>query len=245
MSATTQISMWHRLTRGQDLRWIFRHRGLRGTVKWLRRAGPYHLWLHCTPAGRREWNFDRIHGVDTEGMVPRWKLGDVGPNLNHAVQYLPSKPKKFHALIDSLPINYPDFTFIDIGSGKGRTLLLAQRYGFRNSIGVEFSAELCETARRNLEICHCPAEILCMDATQYEFPDRPLVIYMCNPFDASLMRAMVNGLERSLARSPRPVFVVYWNAIHPEPFLESPLFFPVDSKPDEFSIFSTRIPRPR
>jgi 16S rRNA G966 N2-methylase RsmD len=237
-------TMWRRLTRGQDLLWIFRNRGVLGTARWLRRAGPYYLWLHFTPAGRREWNFDRIHGVDTEGMVPRWKMGDVGPNLLHAVQYLPSKPKKFYSLLDSLPIDFKDFTFIDIGSGKGRTLLLAQRYGFRSIVGVEFVPELCETARKNLETCHCHAEVLCMDATKYEFPDGPLVIYMCNPFDAQLMRQMVRNMERSLAHSPRPVWIVYWNAFQSEAFLESPYFSLVDSKPHEFSIFSTRFLSP-
>lgn len=239
MAPTVETSPWHRLTRGQDLLWILRNRGFLGTARWLRRVVPYHLWLHFTPAGRREWNFDRIHGVDTEGMVPRWKMGDVGPNLLHAVQYLPSKPKKFYALLDSLPIDFPDFTFIDIGSGKGRTLLLAQRYGFRRTIGVEFVPELCETARKNLEICRCPAEILCMDATQYDFPDGPLVIYMCNPFDAEPMRAMVKNLEHSLDRSPRPICVVYWNALQAEVFLESPFFSLVDFRSDEFAIFKS------
>ena len=216
-----------------------------GTTRWLRRAIPYHLWLHFTPSGRREWNFDRIHGVDTEGMVPRWEMGDVGPNLLHAVQYLPSKPKKFYALLDSLPINFVDFTFVDIGSGKGRTLLLAQRYHFHKTIGVEFVPELCETARKNLEICRCLAEIPCMDATQFDFPEGPLVVYMCNPFSAQPMRAMVKNLEHSLALSPRPVWVVYWNAIQSEAFLESPSFSLVDSRSDEYAIFKSHYSKSR
>lgn len=173
-------------------------------------------------------------------MVPRWEMGDVGPNLHHAVQYLPTKPKKFDALIRSLQLNYPDFTFIDIGSGKGRTLLLAQKYHFRELIGVEFVPRLCEIAGKNLEICHCPGEILCMDATQFAFPDGPLLIYMCNPFHTKPMREMVSNLESALARSPRPVYLVYWNAFYPEALNESSLLSRLAFRRDNFAIFSFR-----
>lgn len=234
-------SVWQRLTRGQDLLWILKHHGFLGTARWLRRSVPYYLWLYFTSAGWRERNFDQIHGVQTEGLVPRWELGDLGPNLRFAVQYLPTKPKTFYRLLDSLAINYSEFTFIDIGAGKGRVLLMASRYHFDKIVGVEFAPKLCEIARRNLEICHCPAEVLCMDATQYLFPDDPLVIYMCNPFGIEPMRQVAQSLEQSLAAKPRAVYVVYWNALHPQAFAESPHFARVAFRREEFAIFrSTR-----
>lgn len=218
-------------TCGQDVIWIVRHHGLIGTLRRLKRSLPYHLWLHLTLAGRRERDFDRIHGIDTEGIVPRWKFGNVGPNLFHAVQYAPTKPYKFYELIDSLPIDYSQFTFIDIGSGKGRALLLAQKYRFRYIIGVEFSSILCEIARRNLNSI---AEIICTDATQYIFPLEPLVIYMCNPFDAELMKQIVENLKLSLLECPRPIYIVYWNAVHLNAFSS---FEFVSGRDNEFAIF--------
>lgn len=232
-------SIWARVTHGRDPFWTLRNHGLPGTLRWLRRSAPYYLWLYCTPSGMHERRFDELHGVETEGMVPRWEMGDVGPNLRFAVQYLPTKPKKFNALLDSLHVNYTDFTFIDIGSGKGRTLLLAQKYHFRKLIGVEFVPKLCEIARKNLEICHCTGEIVCMDATQFAFPDDPLLIYMCNPFHAKPMHEMVSHLEQSLVQCLRPVYVVYWNAFHPEPFIESPFFRRMACRRDEFAVFKS------
>ena len=234
---TTGQNAWRRLTRDQDLFWILRHHGFLGTVRWLRRSAPYYLWLHFTPAGRRERDFDKIHGVETDGMVPRWEMGDVGPNLRFAVQYLPTRPKAFHRLVGSLPINHSEFTFIDIGAGKGRVLLMASRYNFRKMIGVEFSSKLCEIARKNFKICGCPVEIVCMDATQYAFPDDPLVLYMCNPFSLEPMQKLAQNLEQSLGAKPRPIYVVYWNALHPQPFVESSYFLQVAFKREEFAIF--------
>lgn len=145
-------------------------------------------------------------------------MGDVGPNREHAVQYVPTKPSKFRKLLDSLPIDCSRFTFIDIGSGKGRTLLLASEYGFLRIMGVEFVPSLCEIAERNMGICGCQAEILCMDATKFDFPAGPLVIYMCNPFDSEIMRIVARNLKRSLECCPREAYLIYWNSRWPDAF---------------------------
>jgi hypothetical protein len=233
-------SAWRRLTRGYDLFWILKNHGVVGTARWLQRSVPYYLWLHLTPSGRRERDFDRIHGVQTEGIVQREQMGDVGPNLRFAVQYSPTKPKTFHCLLNSIAISYPEFTFIDIGAGKGRVILMASRYPFHKIVGVEFVPKLCEIARKNFEVCRCQAEMHCMDATQYIFPDDPLVIYMFNPFSIDPMRKLAGNLERSLAANPRPVYVVYWNALHSQVFTESPYFTQVASRRDEFVIFRSK-----
>lgn len=237
---TSTRSVWRQLTRDQDLLWIVRHHGVLGTARWLRRSAPYYLWLHLTPAGRRESAFDRIYGVETDGMVPRWEMGDLGPNLQYAVQYLPSRPRAFRRQIDSLPIDYSDFTFIDIGAGKGRVLLMASQYSFRRIVGVEFSPKLCEIARRNLKGCDCCAEVHCVDATQYAFPAEPLVVYMCNPFGVEPMAKVAQSLERSLAAKPRLVYVVYWNAFHPEPFARSDYFVQIAFRRNQSAVFRSR-----
>jgi predicted RNA methylase len=203
----------------------------------LRRSVPYYLWFHLTAAGRRERDFDQIHGVQTEGVMWPGEMGDVGSNLRFAVGYSPTKPSMFYRLLDSLPINHSEFTFIDIGAGKGRVLLMASRYPFRRIVGVEFVPKLCEIARKNSEICRRPTEIHCMDATHYVFPDDPLVVYMFNPFGIEPMRKLAQNLEQSLAARPRPVYLVYWNPSHPRAFSGSPYFAQVVYRRDEFAIF--------
>ena len=56
----------------------------------------------------------------------------------------------FEDMTACLPPDLSSFSFIDIGSGKGRALILAGRLGFREAIGVEFSSNLHRIAEKNL-----------------------------------------------------------------------------------------------
>ena len=116
------------------------------------------------------------------------------------------------------PLNFRDFTFIDLGSGKGRTLLMASDYPFRRIIGVELLPSLHEIAQENLrkyksESQKCFAEAICADATAFSFPAEALVIFLFNPFPESGMRRVVANLRESLQKHPRPVFVLYHNPL--------------------------------
>src|SRR3974377_600359 len=121
-------------------------------------------------------------------------------------------------------IDFCQFTFIDLGSGKGRTLLMASDYPFRRIVGVELLPSLNEIAQQNLEKYHsesqrcCAIESICADATAFGLPAEPLVIYLFNPFPESGLRRTVANLEKSLTQHPRPIYVVYHN-----PQLESVL----------------------
>src|SRR5437868_798915 len=64
--------------------------------------------------------------------------------------YQPTDPAFFHEMICRLPAKFRDFTFIDLGSGKGRTLLMASDYCFRRIIGVEHLPTLHSIAQENV-----------------------------------------------------------------------------------------------
>ena len=106
-----------------------------------------------------------------------------------------------------------DYTFIDIGCGKGRTLILALDYGFRNVVGVEFAAELVAIARANLASrgldTNANVTVLQEDATQYEFPGGPLVVYLYNPFGPEVFRKVLDNLLRSLDATSDDCVIVY------------------------------------
>ena len=90
-------------------------------------------------------------------------------------------------MMQSLPIDYTQFTFIDLGSGKGRTLLIASDYPFRRIIGVELLGELHRIAQENIRTYQSPTrkcfalEIIRGDAREFTFPAEPSVIYLFNP----------------------------------------------------------------
>jgi SAM-dependent methyltransferase len=122
-------------------------------------------------------------------------------------------------LIQRLAIPYEDYTFIDFGCGKGRTLLLASHFPFRRIIGVEFSKELTAIAERNLRTYQSP-ERQCQDLSAvwadvaaYEMPDGPLVVYSYNSFDGVILKRALENIARSFEAQPRELLFVYANPI--------------------------------
>src|SRR5581483_595353 len=143
-----------------------------------------------------------------------------------SVGYGASRPARFRKLVAPLPVAAESLLFVDLGCGKGKTLLLAAATGFPRFLGVELSSELAAVARRNLAVCGIDAEIVEEDATNFDFPDDPLFVYLFHPFGEKTFRAVLDALERSLARTPRLVFLGYENAVHRE-LLESSGFLAV------------------
>jgi SAM-dependent methyltransferase len=162
-------------------------------------------------AGQR---FDADHGVATEALI---FLGDldpeaIGPNLEHATHYEPTPVSEFETLIAHVPFAVESATFVDIGSGMGRVVLLAARLPFRQVIGLEISRALHEVARDNLArvdasgfVCR-DVRLVCGDAAAFRFPRGPLVAYLYNPFDASVLATV---LERLTAPPSRSLAIVY------------------------------------
>jgi tRNA1(Val) A37 N6-methylase TrmN6 len=123
-------------------------------------------------------------------------------------------------MLRDLPVtDVSNYTFIDIGSGKGRMLLLAAELPFRRIIGVEFASDLDALARRNVKT-YRNAKQACFqiepvhtDATQFEFPPEPLLIYLFYPFKQSVMEPVMQNLNRSLAEHPRDLILLYRNPV--------------------------------
>jgi hypothetical protein len=171
-----------------------------------------------TPARRRsrygDMEYDWEQRVNTTAGSVDWRTRLLG--AFHS-PYQPTDPALFREMMAALPIDFREFTFIDIGSGKGRALLLASEHPFRRIIGIELIAELHRAARENIAAYksatqQCPEiRAVCADACAFEPPDEPLVLYLFNPLPEVSLREVIGRLEKSLTRSPRPVWVVYHN----------------------------------
>jgi len=173
-----------------------------------------------TPASRRQrygdMDYDWDFRVDTTSGTVGWRERLLG--TFHSA-YQPTEPFLFHEMVQSLGIEYSDFTFIDLGSGKGRTLLMASEYPFRRIVGVELLPALHRVAVENLQKFRSPAqrcfalESRCEDARQFQFPPEPLVLYLFNPLPEAGLVPVVQNLESSLCERPRPIRVVYLNPL--------------------------------
>jgi len=179
-----------------------------------------------TPERRRsrfgDADYDWDYRVNTTSGAVGWRDRLIG--MFHSA-YQPTEPAAFHEMVGALPgihsatINFRDFTFVDLGSGKGRTLLMAADYPFGRIVGVELLASLHQIAQQNLRDYKSASqkcfaiETICADATTFVFPEDPLVVYLFNPFPESGMRQVIANLERSLRAHPRAVYVLYYNPL--------------------------------
>lgn len=200
-----------------------------------------------TPARRRQRygdaDYDWDHHVNTTSGAISWRDRLLG--VFHS-PYQPTEPVLFHEMLEALRqqchLDFRECTFIDLGSGKGRTLLLASDYPFRRIVGVELLPALHQIAQENLEKYKnesqkCFAiESICADATAFPFPAEPTVLYLFNPFPESGLQRTLANLEQSLRQNPRPVYVLYHNPLLEHVLSESAAFTKVGGT-HQYSIY--------
>ena len=166
-------------------------------------------------------DYDWEQRVNTTGATLSWRTRLLGL-LNSPYQPIP--PEQFREMISALSThlatesNFGQFTFIDIGAGKGRALLLASEFGFRRIIGIELLPELVEVAHENVAELErrgvrSKIELNCGDAIDFVFPAEACVVFLFNPLPESSFRTLLENLETSLREQPRPMYVVYANPV--------------------------------
>jgi SAM-dependent methyltransferase len=181
------------------------------------------LWAFVrdsTPEHRRrrygDMEYDWEHRVNTTSGTVGGRARLLG--LLHS-SYQPTDPALFREMMASLPIEFDQFTFVDLGSGKGRTLLMASEYPFRKIVGVEVIAELHHAAEENIRVYRSPTqrcrqiESVLADARKFELPEEPLVLYLFNPLPERAFSEVLQRLAKSLTGAPRPAWVVYHNPL--------------------------------
>ena len=92
-------------------------------------------------------DYDWDYRVDTTSANVGWRARLIG-FFNSA--YQPIEAEIFREMMNRLAIDFSRLTFIDIGSGKGRALLLASEYPFRRIIGIELLPDLNRIAQENI-----------------------------------------------------------------------------------------------
>jgi tRNA G46 methylase TrmB len=191
--------------------------------------------------------FDRKHGVDTSGWVG---LNDLGvADTSEAGEYKGTPPRTFASILKLIPVKYSDFTFIDVGSGKGAVLLYAAGFPFKRVIGIEFAPGLHATATRNIEhflsrekSVQCrDVKSVCMDATSYQIPAEPILFYFANPFKGKLLETMLANIANSLKESPREIVLVYYHPQSRHALYDQVAFLSRTHRLPQYSIYRNRV----
>lgn len=160
--------------------------------------------------------FDLKNGTDTSGIEPLWKFSISSPNAKFGGRYHASEEWELTGALNLLHEDFKYFTFVDLGCGKGRSLLIAARMGFRKVIGAEFAPELAAIARRNIQIARTTnVSIVDADAAEFALPEGNLVVFLFNPFSSAVVQRVAVNLAR-----PRfgKLYAVYSNPVCAEAF---------------------------
>jgi len=173
--------------------------------------------LELLPSRRKarfgDLDYDWEHSIDTT----RSKVG-FGTQFLAGVTarpYFATEPWLFEQIMQAIPEDFSQFTFVDLGSGKGRILLMASDYPFQRIVGVEFMLDLHRVAQKNItsysnDRQRCTQiEAVCMDAREFQFSEAPLVVYLFNPFSEPTFARVLENLRQSIEPSPRDVYIAY------------------------------------
>ncbi len=132
--------------------------------------------------------------------------------------YRPLSESVFRASLAALQVDVSKYTFVDIGSGKGKVLFMAAEHGFERIVGIEYAAGLHATAVRNIASYRSKRqkykaiEAVHADALSYKLPEGPLVLFTFNALSRETMRHLLEKFDRDAVADPkRPINLIYTN----------------------------------
>ena len=164
-------------------------------------------------------SIENTESIRAESFIPKRSISATWKK--NSKEYEPTPVRRHQAYSQvardrSFPIH-----FVDYGSGKGRVLLPASEYPYRNVIGVEFSPALHLIAENNIEIRRRRGRIkcrtvqsICMDATEFDLPQEPLVLFFFTPFEPPVADRVIGAINADFRKNPRPIQIsqVLWCA---------------------------------
>lgn len=186
---------------------------------------------------RRE-GFDAKHGTDTTGLVQIVELPGFVGRFDDIPGYGTLPASMITDILRAVDVDHAQYVFVDLGSGKGRVVLLAGESPYKRVVGVEIAGPLHEIAQRNLERYRGErragaVELVCSDVLEWELPPDPLVFYIGNALSPRVLRDFLARVEASLRAHPRDVYFMYAHPQEEAVLAEQGFLHEVARKPGE------------
>lgn len=163
--------------------------------------------------------FDVYHKIDTYTRIYNKDFKAELQNIESGNAYMPSwtsEIKRSFAFMFSIVNDIGEYTFIDIGCGKGKValvwhLLLRKNKTDQTVFGIDYYEPLVKIAKKNhKKLFGDKGRFICADATDvnYEnFGDR-LIVYLFNPFDEAILRKVLSKITN------KEIYIIYNNPVH-------------------------------
>lgn len=105
-------------------------------------------------------------------------------------------------------------SIIDLGSGKGRVMMAAPHFGFKNITGIDFAKELCEQAIVNMkekekQFPQIKWKVINENVENYNIKAEDSVFFMFNPFRRVVLKEFLKKLDASCNDFPRTIYFLY------------------------------------
>ncbi len=112
------------------------------------------------------------------------------------------------------------YSFMDIGCGKGRVLVVSEYFGFKKIGGIDLDKDLIDIASKNIAARkHAKTatefHVYCANALEMNYPNEPTVYFLFNPFNKEVMDGVLKKI--CTQNSHRNMFV-YMNPTAKEVF---------------------------
>lgn len=164
--------------------------------------------------------YDLERGTNTHGTLRTGEFAFRPDNSDRSVGYMCSWTselvRSFDAAREILGARFSLFTFVDIGCGKGKALLVWQeqllKIGANSQVfGVEYYQPLTEIAIANYRLLfHSEGHIFTADATTFDYDNigDHIIAYLYNPFDANILATFLSRISNKHA------LIIYNNPVH-------------------------------
>lgn len=153
---------------------------------------------------------ERRLGIDTTGFIESVDLGYAAD----APGYDPISYACMDAALGHLIIDPNRDVFVDIGSGRGRPVIMAGLQPFRRVLGIELNRELYHDSLKQLERAkrhfRSPdVSIVHADATTFDYPPDMSVAFFWNPFIGEILEQVLEKIRLSHRQNPRRLTLIY------------------------------------
>jgi SAM-dependent methyltransferase len=171
-----------------------------------------------------EWMVDTRYGISTRGVLENSDVLDAAAQVPDGYAYQASPLGKFRRLIAASGVTPSETSFVDLGCGRGRALVLAAELGFRTVIGVELDPVLAEQAEENVtrwigarsagqddgrkfSVQRC-------DAASIALPTGAVIVYLYNPFGSETLNRVLDVIIPAASTGLSSVTLCYYNPVH-------------------------------
>ena len=187
-------------------------------MNWNFRLALFTIWHEVK--GEKKYNLNSI------GLDKLSSLSIKGNNLAHSSIYQASNYYILEKGFSYLRSINENNNIVDFGCGKGRVLVVAAYFEFKNITGIDFAKALCVSAGQNIQKTKlrypsATFTIVCDDVVNYKIKKEQNVFFFFNPFDEVVMLEVVKNILASLKEKSRKVYIMYVNPVHKEIFLSA------------------------